>query len=1333
MDIFKGLNRDFKRTKIPANQWELARNILLMKGYTSVANEDGNKFLYLVPGKVIGIIDTNDEVVYYSIDGEYSCIGYVNSSYENPTYISVLRTNNPKIKFNLNCPIEGVSNYNYKKELIVVWCNGINNDSSRLYCLNIHNPQIQLDNNKELINPNQAGILGLFPDVKEADIDFSFSDLGYLVADTIYITYCYVYNDKTDTLYFPLSTVTHPRTSFDELNYRSINLKFTNLDSNFDKLRIGIIIKTKQGIFGYKSQIYNYYNNTFETAITNIKNYIETNAEDLIVSPIFYTKAKTITKQNNKLILGNLETRKEITNLQQYCNRLQLGLELPKSHKKQIGNDFKFVDKYTKKLKTEATLMPDEVYAFYIGLQWLDGSYTQDYHIPGEVLTVNELQVIPDSEFDATIGGSATQLGLPELQGQGFQNFHIYNTGGFVNLPADININVDTFRLKWGKWQNSETYPNTDDYNSSSIGGEDLRNKNIRYHRVPGLDELVKCYEFQPYGFASGEKEVYPLHFEIYVKNFDTVIPDSIKNQIQGFQLKIVKRTRGNTLVETNAIAIKAMETNYSLGIINVPNKSIYFEKPDNNVLGTIFGVDNLLLDYGTLKLYGNDLYKVKPSLDKNLLIKANYATDIGRGIINKQEISEGYILKYNTIIPTDPYMRFAVLKSYEYLPANNIEAKTRFIEDSLYVQCNNKRCYYNGQPSVQPAWRPLLFNGTNETFTLFNYNPVTNTYTSTIKNNENNVNFNIIGVPKTAYSYIINCTILNIQKDLYKGFKSTNLITLGRVSLNDTTKRLSNGDVFTSNKIDVNLNSIVVSSQSNDAKHWDYYLYIQGLYQSLNNSVLKSPKISVTTKNPLGERYLALQNTDAVNVLNGRQYEYYIEGDDNCNEILDLIGGITFDTNNNFINYFPYRVAKSQSFQSENLQTKNIRNFLSNEYYDMPNDRGEIVAVRGINRDLFIQQEYSLYVTSIKDTLQTGENLTYLGQSDIFDRLPFEIKYNNNKGYVGCSSQFACFIFKDGLVVIDQIQGKVFIVSNQGAMEISKAGMTNYFKENLDTGLKYFKYNRNNKKIRIDNPFNSIGFIAGYDDEYERLLITKLYYIPKKSTEHLIFDGEFYYDNNNKRIEFTDNNYFENNSFTFSYSLSDNSWVCEHDYFPNLYYYTNKGLFTILNTINNSLIYKQNDKTVTPSNFFGKQYESYIDVIFNQRLDLLKIYQAIYWNSEVLDREQNHYLFETIDKIVVYTDYQNSGVIELKLFELDRNREGLWMFNEFRDNKVNKSFPIGKNGNINENNINNLRSWFDKSNFISTFIVIRFIFSNLENKVKFIHNINVKSRIHQI
>ena len=182
---------------------------------------------------------------------------------------------------------------------------------------------------------------------------------------------------------------------------------------------------------------------------------------------------------------------------------------------------------------------------------------------------------------------------------------------------------------------------------------------------------------------------------------------------------------------------------------------------------------------------------------------------------------------------------------------------------------------------------------------------------------------------------------------------------------------------------------------------------------------------------------------------------------------------------------------------------------------------------------------------------------------------------------------------------------------------------------------------------------------------------------------------------------------------------------------------YNSKGVFSIFNSIeNNAKLYKYNSNNVNPGNFFGKQYESYVDLVFNSRLDLSKQYQSLSWVSESYNIEDNtEYQFDTIDKVMFYNNHQCSGYITVSKTDLikSRNVEGIWQLNEFRDMvKAADKKILDDDGYLIDSNILTNKQWFAKGMFYGNFVVVRMVWENNEPILKYLHNVNVKYVISQ-
>ena len=181
------------------------------------------------------------------------------------------------------------------------------------------------------------------------------------------------------------------------------------------------------------------------------------------------------------------------------------------------------------------------------------------------------------------------------------------------------------------------------------------------------------------------------------------------------------------------------------------------------------------------------------------------------------------------------------------------------------------------------------------------------------------------------------------------------------------------------------------------------------------------------------------------------------------------------------------------------------------------------------------------------------------------------------------------------------------------------------------------------------------------------------------------------------------------------------------------MYLRNNKGTYGIANTRKaDAVFYKFNSDNVNPGNFFGKQYRSYVDLIFNTRLDINKQYQAISWVSEAVEIETERVVqFDTIDAVMVYNHHQCSGEVPVSKTGLTtaRNAEGIWNLNEFRDMMLSPDNKVlDEDGNLIESSLSVKKQWYNKGIFIGNFLVTRLIWNNQSKRLIHIHNVQVKS-----
>ena len=145
-----------------------------------------------------------------------------------------------------------------------------------------------------------------------------------------------------------------------------------------------------------------------------------------------------------------------------------------------------------------------------------------------------------------------------------------------------------------------------------------------------------------------------------------------------------------------------------------------------------------------------------------------------------------------------------------------------------------------------------------------------------------------------------------------------------------------------------------------------------------------------------------------------------------------------------------------------------------------------------------------------------------YLGNPSLFAGTPPIDFADTDLGYVGSQNKFLLKI-PQGQVTVDAKRGQIFLLTNEGANEISGfgSGVNRFMTDHLSFEIqRYFPTHEeviDGKTITIpgvdtDNNFNGIGLHGVYDSKFERVIITKLDYIPiDKDVKYDPITKEFY------------------------------------------------------------------------------------------------------------------------------------------------------------------------------------------------------------------------------
>jgi hypothetical protein len=269
---------------------------------------------------------------------------------------------------------------------------------------------------------------------------------------------------------------------------------------------------------------------------------------------------------------------------------------------------------------------------------------------------------------------------------------------------------------------------------------------------------------------------------------------------------------------------------------------------------------------------------------------------------------------------------------------------------------------------------------------------------------------------------------------------------------------------------------------------------------------------------------------------------------------------------------YFPFRAIYSdvqQSYTSNEINSWLIYRPVS--FFDFPQNYGNLTSLDGIqNRAVLARFENKSLMYNNLLTIDTSNpQAAYVGNNKLFAGAPPIDFAETDLGYVGSQNKFLLKI-PQGQITIDAKRGQVFLISGTQATDLSSfgSGMNRFFTDHLAFEiLRYFP------DVDTDNHFNGVGLHGVYDSKYDRVIISKLDYIPLFDTiKYNDVTKEFYIEENlggnviKTVVELTDVEYFCNKSWTLSFNFNTKSWVSFHSYIPNWYIAENNFFYSGLN-----------------------------------------------------------------------------------------------------------------------------------------------------------------------
>ena len=443
-----------------------------------------------------------------------------------------------------------------------------------------------------------------------------------------------------------------------------------------------------------------------------------------------------------------------------------------------------------------------------------------------------------------------------------------------------------------------------------------------------------------------------------------------------------------------------------------------------------------------------------------------------------------------------------------------------------------------------------------------------------------------------------------------------------------------------------------------------------------------------------------------------------------------------------------PYRMYFSQADSQESKKDM-FRIIYPNNYKDINGKSGSITDLF-VNFDkLYVLTSSSLhYQPTSEQQLQTNENSIFLGTGAFFSLDPIELK-TTDYAFGGSTLWKSRIVTEYGAAYVDDRTNRPILFSSE-LTDLSLKGMRNYWKEygELVLNKQFVEFTGTEYPIKSTSSPVGIGYITTYDPASKRLIFCKKDYAIRDGillvtypdpldtgVDQLYFDGTSFTGVSHGAVSpvtLSDPNFFDNKSFTLSYSFVTNSWDSFHSYLPNYVFNDKSTFFSSVDKIP----WKHNNGNY--QTFYAQKYDHIVDLILKgDPLMMLSNNNVIYTSQSMLNDGD---VPTTFDRMIAYNTRQSTGLQNLELkdtpFEQDPSQghtlvsktDRQYRINSLRDYVVDSALPIWSEDYSltqasyfidkvpNDPNISFSISPFDEKRFKDTYLGLRLFFNPQEN-----------------
>lgn len=416
----------------------------------------------------------------------------------------------------------------------------------------------------------------------------------------------------------------------------------------------------------------------------------------------------------------------------------------------------------------------------------------------------------------------------------------------------------------------------------------------------------------------------------------------------------------------------------------------------------------------------------------------------------------------------------------------------------------------------------------------------------------------------------------------------------------------------------------------------------------------------------------------------------------------------------------FPYRIYYSELDNQEDSADKS-RIIYPNNYRDLDGSTGSITDMFLSFDQLYATTTNSIYFIPTKaQQITSDESTIYLGTGEVLGLAPRQLKTTDFA--FGGQRLFKSRVSTEyGTFYVDDLSSRPFLVSNQ-LNDLSNTGMRSYWQEHgrVEFLDQFYKVTGTRYPVKTTTSHIGVGYISTYDPRYKRVIVHKkdfkllpnhefnLAYTPQVSDTPLsggntdplaIWFNDFNFYHNDAAgvptlINFDNVTYFQNNSFTASYSFATNSWVSFHSYLPSYMFNGFDNFYSTGEFVpGEQSLFKHN--SLAYQTYYGTKYDHVIDLIALNNPQEIKYSNNVQYHSNVYFKEAStsgNYKWipdSTFNGMIAYNSTQSTGYQDLLfkngLFQMDntnddayvRRTDRTYRINNLRNRIVNNDQPI--------------------------------------------------------